>query len=128
MVPLIAAGRALRIRDRRMGTHLWFVLTSPDPDSGLVILVAVVTERGHTDRTVRLEVGDHPFIRHPSNVDYGTAKFAPAGRLTEALSTGKADLDLDASTVLLGRLCEGLLTSSRTPNVVAAALRNGRAP
>ncbi len=118
----------MRIRDRRMGTHLWFVLTSPDPVSGLVILVAVVTERGHTDRTVRLEVGDHPFIRRTSNVDFGTAKFAPASKLTAALSAGAAELDSDMSAALLSRVCAGLLSSSRTPNVVAEALRRGRAP
>ena len=111
-----------------MGTHLWFVLTDPDADSGLVILVALVTERGHTDRTLRLDVGDHPFIVRMSNVDFGTAKFAPAARLDSHLGRGVAELDADMSSSLLERVREGLVRSSRTPNQVADAFRRGRAP
>lgn len=45
-----------------MGTHLWFVPTDPDPVTTRVVIVALVTQRGHTERTVTLDVGDHPFI------------------------------------------------------------------
>jgi hypothetical protein len=115
----VGAGRALRIRDAKMGAHLWFVLTDPDPETRKVVLVMLVTERAHTDRTVRLEVGDHPFVRHPSNVDYGTARYAPAGRLADALASGRATEDTDMSAPLLARVRAGLLASGHTPNDVA---------
>lgn len=76
----IRAGRAIMVRDRRMGTHLWFVLTDPDPSTRLVVMVPLVTERSHTEKMVRLGVGDHPFILHASNIDYGGATFAPSSR------------------------------------------------
>jgi hypothetical protein len=72
-VNLIGAGRVLLVRDRRMGTHLWFVLSDPEPSTQLVVIVALVTERAHTEKTVRLNVGVHPFIKHRSSVDFGAA-------------------------------------------------------
>jgi len=118
---MLRAGRALLLRDARMGTHLWFVLTDPDPDR--MVLVMLVTERAHTDRTLRLVVGDHPFIRHPSAVDFGTATYFPAARLEEALSSGRATLAADMSPELLAQVQTGLLTSARTPNAIAAYCR-----
>jgi hypothetical protein len=106
-----------------MGTHLWFVLTDPDPDRDWMVLVMLVSERPHTDRTLRLVVGDHPFVRHPSSVDFGTATYAPAGKLEDALSSGRATLAEDMSADLLARVRAGLLTSARTPNDVATYCR-----
>ena len=116
---LIRAGRALLLRDARMGPHLWFILTDPDPGHERIVLVMLVTERAHTDRTLLLGVGDHPFIRHPSAVDFGTARYAPAAKLEDALATGRAELSADMSSVLLARVRTGLLTSARTPNQIA---------
>ena len=101
-----------------MGTHLWFVLTDPDPDTRLVVMVMLVTERTHTDRTVRLEVGDHTFISRATNVDYGGCRFVPLTKLERALETRRASLNSDASTALLRKLREGLLASSHTPHAI----------
>lgn len=120
---IIRAGRAVVVRDRRMGTHLWFVLTDPDPLTGLVVMVALVTERPHTEKTVRLDAGDHSFVRHASNVDFGTARFAPSSKLSERLGRGVATLDADMSAGLLEQVCRGLLASSHTINEIAAYCR-----
>lgn len=95
MPPPLHAGRALVLRDARMGTHLWFVLTDPDPDRNSMVLVMLVTVKPHTDRTVQLNVGDHPFVRHESAV----------------------------SADLLTRVRAGLLASARTPNDVVEYCR-----
>ncbi|HEX8275682.1 MAG TPA: hypothetical protein VF615_23815 [Longimicrobiaceae bacterium] len=39
---MLKAGSALLLRDARMGTHLWFVLTDPDPDRDWMVLVMLV--------------------------------------------------------------------------------------
>lgn len=116
----IRAGASLLVRDARIGTHLWFVLTDPDPATGRVVLVMLVTERGHTDRTVRLTVGDHPFIRHASDVAFGTAIYAPTAKLNERLARGVATLHTDMTPALLAAVRAGLLASSHTPNEIAA--------
>jgi hypothetical protein len=117
--PPLYAGRALVLRDARMGTHLWFVLTDPDPDRNSIVLVMLVTVKTHTDRTLHLDVGDHPFVRHESAVDFGTAKYVPAVRLQDGLASGRATLAEDMSADLLTRVRAGLLASARTPNDVA---------
>lgn len=118
----IRAGRSLRIRDVRMGWHLFFVVTDPDPTTK-VVTVMLVTERPHTDHTCILDVGDHPFVRHRSSVDYGTARFAPVRKLEEAVRRARASFDADLSDDLLERVRAGLLASGRTPNDVAAHVR-----
>jgi hypothetical protein len=118
-VDLLRAGRALLVRDAAMGTHLWFVLTDPDPDRGWMVLVMLVTVKPRTDRTLHLDMGDHPFIRHASAVDFGTATYAPASKLQAALSSGRTTLEADMSADLLARVRAGLLTSARTPNEIA---------
>jgi hypothetical protein len=119
-VRFIRAGRALIIRDRRMGTHLWFVLTDPDAVTGRVVIVALVTERAHTEKTVRLDVGDHPFITHASNVDFGSSTYAPASKLDAALAERRATLGADMSSDLLDRVRRGLIGSSRAPNEIVS--------
>lgn len=81
-MPGIGTGTALIIRDRKLGPHLYFVLTDPDGDHR-VVTVLLVTAKRHTDRTTMLLPGDHPFVRHESHVDYGTAKFIPVSRLSD---------------------------------------------
>jgi hypothetical protein len=61
--------------------HLIPVLTDPAGPFDIVVVTAVVSEKSFTDKTVTLNVGDHPFIRWPSNVDYGWSRFLPAKKL-----------------------------------------------
>jgi hypothetical protein len=115
---MIAAGRTVLLSRNGMGEHLWMILTDPDALTQKVVMVALVTERDHTDHTVRLDVGHHPFIRHPTNVDYGTATFAPSAALEAGITAGGAEIHADLSNGLLRRVRTGLLVSSRTPNVI----------
>ena len=121
---LVRAGRSLIIQDRRIGWHLFFVLTDPDAETGLVVIVALVTERGHTERTVRLDVGDHEFIKHASNVDFGSAKFVPAAKLNAGLAGRRAVLSADMSASLLDRVRDGLIASSHTANDIVSYCKN----
>ena len=111
------------VRDRRMGTHLWFILTNPDPTNGKVVMVALVSEKAHTERTVRLHIGDHPFVKHASSIDFGSARYAPAERLADGIASGQASLDVDMTAELLKRVREGLIASSHTINEIAAYCR-----
>lgn len=101
-----------------MDSHLWFVLTDPDPFTNKVVVVVLVSERAHTERTVCLGIGDHPFISRPSNVDFGSATFFPASKLQNAIATGRGKLKDDMSSALLETVRAGLMASSRTPNAI----------
>ena len=94
--------------------HLWCVLTDPDPISAKVVMVHLVTARGHTDRTVVLQCGDHPFVRVETHVAYGSANLFTSSRLDEALRSGAASRDHNMSASLLQCVRAGLYVSSRT--------------
>ena len=53
--------------------HLWIALTNPDETSGEFVIVMIRTKRSFTDDTLILHPGEHPFLRHESCVDYGSA-------------------------------------------------------
>ena len=112
----IAAGRTFLVfgRDFAPDPHLWFVLSNPDPQTGHVVAVMLVTARSHTDKTVTLNSGDHPFIRHESNIDYGFARLLLADKIMAAIRESRCELQPDISNALLSRLCIGLLQSHRT--------------
>ena len=122
---LIKAGRALYLKGNPgfAEAHLWFVISESNPESGLVVIVPLVTERPHTDRTVVLEQGDHPFIKHRSNIDYGATKFCRSTKLAAAVSAGRCQLLEDLSRDLLDRVRAGACASARVPNDVAAYCR-----
>jgi hypothetical protein len=97
--------------------HLWIVLTDPDPSDDKVVAVMVVSEKPHTDKTVTLNVGDHPFFQHASNIDFGTAKLFPRVKLENQVHA-KGKLRQDVSPALLERARAGVFGSSRCPNYI----------
>lgn len=98
----------------REGHHLWFVLTDPDAGTGKVVAVMLVTAKPHTDRTVAVHAGDHPFVRHESHVAFGSARFFPAARLEARIRSNDIKPAADMTPVLLAKVRAGLLDSSRT--------------
>lgn len=74
----------------------------------------LVTARSHTDKTVVLNPGAHPFIVDESNVAYGSANFVPSSRLSDRIGSGNAKLKADMSPKLLKKVRDGLMASSRT--------------
>ncbi len=81
-----------------------------------VVAVMVVSEKPHTDKTVTLNVGDHPFFQHTSNIDYGTAKLFPRAKLENQINArGKLARRLSRAA---RKARAGILGSSRTPNYI----------
>ena len=119
MLKFVRAGRTFIYETKNNPfPHLWMVLTDPDPQTGKVILVSMTTSRDHTDKTVLINVGDHEFVVHETNVDYGGATFGVSSKLERALGSGVATLKADLSKELLQRVRAGVLASSRPPNEI----------
>ena len=97
--------------------HLWIVLTDPDPSDDKVVAVMVVSEKPHTDKTITLNVGDHPFFQRASNIDYGSAKHFPRVKLENQVN-GRGKLRQDVSPALLEKARAGIFRSSRCPNYI----------
>ena len=96
--------------------HLWIVLTDPDPQSNQAVCVNVTTRQSHSETTVVLQPGDHPFIRHESVVHYADADFLNMEMIDRVLSTTTKQRFVcqphaRCSPELLKRIQNGLLAS-----------------
>jgi hypothetical protein len=117
-VSFIRAGRSFTVPGPGPNQfHLWIVLTDPDPADDKVVAVMVVSEKPHTDKTVTLNVGDHPFFQHTSNIDYGTTKLFPRVKLENQINA-RGKLRQDVSPALLEKARAGVFGSSRCPNYI----------
>ena len=111
----VACGRTFIFRGANGPiAHLWAVLTEPCGDPPEVVIVSFTTLRAHSDTTVILNVGDHPFIRHPTTVRYSDAKVISVASLNAALASGRATLMADLDAGLLRRIQQGLMASPYT--------------
>ncbi len=120
----IRAGRAVHMSGGRVGLpHLWFILTDPDPATHQFVMVMAVTEQAHTDKTVSLSAGEHPFVVHETSVDYGGAQFMTISRLESAVRKGHCQFKADMNAELLEKVQRGLLASARTVPVMTEFCR-----
>lgn len=95
--------------------HLWVVLTEPVGPEGEVVIVNLTSKKAFSDATVVLNRGDHPFVRHPTVVNYSDARLTTAEHLEKAVGVGfdrKADIGED----VLMRIQQGVYSSDRTPS------------
>jgi hypothetical protein len=107
--------------------HLFVVMNDPCKD-GLCLLVMVtsIKPNKHYYSACILDVGDHPFLRHPSHVLY---RMAEPVRMTHIVKM--VDLhyytpkdDLDAS--IFSRVAGGVYASDDTPlRIIRYAKANG---
>lgn len=114
------AGTALLLSEPPFNKpHLWFVLTDPEGQPPRVVAVMMVSAKKHTDTTVLLQPGDHPFVKHLSSVHYSSAKWFPTRALTRAMQQGRCHLKETMSEKLLSRVRSGLLDSPYTIHAVS---------
>jgi len=98
--------------------HLWVVVVAPDPASHETVIVNLTTQRPHSDNTVVLQLGAHPFVLHPTVVVFADARIVDAKPLMALMKAGTFQAHQDCSPVLLLRIQQGLLASAHTPQKV----------
>jgi hypothetical protein len=94
--------------------HLFVAISDPAQDSEHVVIVPFMSldEDDDTQETVcTLVRGDHPFIRHPSFVNFDCAR-APSAVVIRERSTGPGK---PVSAALLARILQGAGKSTRMP-------------
>jgi hypothetical protein len=69
--------------------HLWAIISDPAIDAQNVVMVLFVTRSELYADTCILRVGDHPFIKHDTCVQYPGAKVVSDCRLEELRREGK---------------------------------------
>lgn len=97
--------------------HLWIVLTDPDSNHK-ALCVNITTKQDHSDLTLILNAGDHPFVRHESVIHYPDARLLDLQLVHTALNGGATCTQhAKCSASLLQRVREGLMRSRLTPKV-----------
>lgn len=102
--------------------HLWVVLTAPDTNAQ-VLLINFTTLRSHSDTTVVIQPGEHPFVMHATAVHYADVRLTGAIAIEAAIASGHFRTHHDCSAALLDRLLAGVLASKQTPEKIKRYLR-----
>lgn len=93
--------------------HLFVVISDPRQDDSRVVLVPLMTIDGDDetqDLSCCLKVGDHPFVQHPTYVNFRCAARPSAETILERAKRGKP-----VSTELLVRIREAAGKSDFLP-------------
>jgi hypothetical protein len=99
--------------------HLWIIVTDPDPATFEAVCVNVTTLKIICDKTVTLQPGEHPFIKHPSIILFSDAQKLDIRNIEAALNAESMIVVCKAQTrcspTLLKRIQDGVLLSKGTP-------------
>ena len=94
--------------------HLHVIVTNPD-QSGKVVTVSITSRHKKSDAMVPLEVGDHPYIKHPSVVTFNYAKVRTIAEIDAVIANGEADAKEPMDEKFLRRCRGGIRESEYTP-------------
>jgi hypothetical protein len=104
--------------------HLWVILWGPEGSADAFLMVSLSTLKAHSDGTVRITVGEHPFIQHDTCAVYSDLRKTTAAKLAQAEADRQLARRDRASSQLLEKLRRGVFASPRTPNAMGEMARN----
>jgi hypothetical protein len=104
--------------------HLWIVATEPLAQNGEAIMVNATSLRSHSDTTLVLNRGDHPFIVKPSVISFGDSFIADVRLVANGIDYGHWPQHKRCSDSLIERIQAGILASRWTPGKVKAFYRD----
>lgn len=93
-------------------SHLWIVLSDPALNPTNVLIVNLTSQTPGKDSTCVLNVGDHPFIRHPTIVYYGKARSVTDALLEQCVREGAINLAIAMERAVLKRIIDGGFVTS----------------
>jgi len=101
--------------------HLWVLITRPNPQTHTAIMVNVTTQRPHSDVTVILQAGEHPFVQKPSVIFYADARIVDARLLEQSVASGAFRVHAPFQSGVLKKVQDGVIKSPFTPRKVKDA-------
>jgi hypothetical protein len=96
--------------------HLYVVVTPPVGTPPLAVVVNLTSQRAHSDTTVILQEGDHPFLKDPTAVNYKYARLLSIEWLKKEIDAKIAWADVPFKPDVLKRIQDGVLQSPFTPH------------
>src|SRR5437016_6661893 len=94
-----------------LDSHLWVVLSDPIADPIRIVLVNFTKHRQDKDQACVLQVGDHPFIRVPTCVEYRRAKIVTNEELETLTGLPQVEIREPLSDDVLQRILAGVHNS-----------------
>ena len=94
--------------------HLWVVVSDPRIDPVRVVIINMTTDRG-LDRSCLLQLGDHPFIEHPTCMRYDMARIVTNADLERHVSSSAIRFQDPVSKDVLGRIRQGAAATEQIP-------------
>ena len=92
------------------GAHLMVCMVAKTPEKNAII-VPIVSLRENSDESCVLNVGDHPFIKHPSCAAYDFVRAIPTAGVESDIASGEIVLQAPLSDDVLRRLQIGFINS-----------------
>jgi hypothetical protein len=93
-------------------SHFWMVTSDPLQSASLLIF-NLTSWRSDKDQACILVVGDHPYIKHPSCVNYGDGKIVPVDELNRLKTAGLLKPREDLKVPVLAKVRNGAAKSTR---------------
>lgn len=94
--------------------HLFVLLTDEHGPAKQVLLVPICTAGSKSDKSCLIAVGDHPFIKDESFIDYGSARVEPGEKLTKGVASGEFTDKGLIDEAVFKRIITGLRASPRS--------------
>lgn len=99
----------------------------PEPQVFLACVCSIYPDTPFDDACI-LRVGDHPFIRHDSYIDYRNSRIEPAQKIEANVASGLFIPHEDCSIRLMRRIIASAETSRRISREMKAFLREVELP
>jgi len=100
---------------RQYGSHLWVVVSDPAKDAEQVLIVNMTTVRRFHDPACVLNVGDHPFVKHPTYMNYRESRIVTNSELDAQLAGGQIILEDRVDESIFQRIRDGAGISDYIP-------------
>lgn len=103
--------------------HLYVAITDPDSE-GNIVLVNLTSQSQLKDQSCILNVGDHPFIKHETVINYADAVIAKEEAILAGARGGVIQYDpIPVTQHALERIQQGALTSSQAETQIRTAVQ-----
>jgi hypothetical protein len=102
--------------------HLYVAVTAANAEGNFVI-ANVTSQSESKDQSCIMNVGDHPFIRKESVINYAAARVTNEHAVSAAARRGIIRYDVPVTPAALARIQTGALSSPHTELGVKAAVR-----
>jgi hypothetical protein len=97
--------------------HLYFIISNPDEKDRILMvnLSTFIEDSIEKEQICILEVGDHPYVRHKSFINYAESICPMKSEIEAAIKLNLFDRDEDASPELIKNIQVGATKSEALP-------------